>query len=363
MSQPVQLLASLLTGAPDFSILANDAVWASIQQHAPRYGVAPLVAYVIRPHATGDQRTWCDQLLLHSWRRHSRMLAQLRFVADLLSEAGVPAISLKGPALAERHYNPAFLRKPAADLDFAVRAVDLDSACGALTEAGYMTEMPAAEALARSHHVILAHPSRPRVELHFRLSHMSMGISVDEFFERAVPIGLPDGRDILVLGPADQLLHLILHLVKERFGTFFHLCEIRRVLRAESDHIVEEAIRRAMQHRYCGALHLMDVAFRTTFEEPFLPAHINVPKTWMQSRLHLGLYDDFERWSEPGRRLNLAARLRGRWLDFQLTDSPHDALRAVGLLLQTARFQIYRRAWGTTKELVYAPVPTRDLPQ
>jgi hypothetical protein len=38
-----------------------------------------------------------------------------------------------------------------------------------------------------------------------------------------------------------------------------------------------------------------------------------------------------------------------------LTDSPSDAFRAMRLLMQTTRFQLRRHAWGTTKQLVYAP--------
>jgi hypothetical protein len=100
---------------------------------------------------------------------------------------------------------------------------------------------------------------------------------------------------------------------------------------------------------------MVDVAFRVRFGEPFLPPEVTVPKPWLNWCLNTKLYESFERWSEPGHELNLAARLRGRWLDFRITDSPFDAIRSVELLGQTARFQIARHAWGTTKNVVYGP--------
>jgi hypothetical protein len=241
------------------------------------------------------------------------------------------------------------------DLDLAIIEDDLENACKVLIGIGYKQDMPVVEALARSHHVKLSHPSRPTVELHFRLSHMSLGIPVDQFFDRAVSWRLPNGREALVLGPADQLLHLVLHLATSRFGTLFHLCEIRRVSNAEPLAVRAEAVGRAVDHRFCGVLRMTDVAFRIRWGEPLLPADAGVPATWLNWRLNEKLYEAFDFWSTPGRRLTLGVRLQGRWLDFQLTDGPSDAMRSIKLLAQTARFQLARRAWGTIKSLSYVP--------
>lgn len=344
---------------PDLSVLRNDASWRTIKENAGHYGVAPLVAYAARSYVSPAERAWCDQILTESWRRHDRMLWHVEYLLGLLAAEGIPTIALKGPLLARRYYAPAFLRKPSLDIDLAVIEDDLESACRVLTRVGYTLDWPIEDAIAQLHHVQLSHPSRPHVELHFRLSHKALGIPVNEFFDRAVSCRLPNGQEALVLGPADQLLHLVLHLAQSRFGTLFHLCEIRRLCKAEPLDVRAEAARLAAQHHYCGAFRMMDVAFRTRWNEPFLPPGVLVPKTWLNWRLTPQLYRAFELFSTPGRGLSLAARIRARWLDFQLTDRPAEAIRDAAFFIKTAWFYMGdRRAWGTPRHIHY----TADIP-
>ena len=354
-SSPIDLLTPLLADPPDISGLKDEVSWNRIKEHSGRYGVAALIAYAARPHVSAAERIWCDRVLAESWVRHERMLRHLEYVLGLLADEKIPVISLKGPLLAQRYYEPAFLRKPSGDLDLAVTGQDLGAACNVLVRAGYRPDTSITEALGRSHHLTFSHASRPSVELHFRLSHMTLGIPVDEFFERTVSSRLPGGLEARVLGPADQLLHLVLHLATARFGTLFHLFEIRRVCRTESPGVRAEALGRAVDRHFCGALRMTDIAFRTRLNQPFLPPEVAVPPTWLNWRLNEKLYKEFELWSMPGRELTLATRLWGRWLDFQITDGPSDALRSIKLLAQTARFGIARRAWSTTKKLAYGP--------
>ncbi|HEX4135257.1 MAG TPA: nucleotidyltransferase family protein [Bryobacteraceae bacterium] len=349
----------LLADTPDLSVLQDDKSWKTIRENAGRYGVAALMAYAVRPHVSSAERAWCDKVLTDCWMRHERMLRHLEFVLSLFADEGIPVVSLKGPLLARRYYTPAFLRKPAMDLDVAVVGRDLARACSTLVKAGYIQDESISEAKAWSHHVIFSHPSRPRVELHFRLSHQALGIPIEHLIERAVSCPVPNGREALVLGAADQLLHLAVHLGRSRFGTLFNLYELRRVCGMEPPGVRAEAIERAVDYRFCGVLRMLDIAFRTHWGEPFLPPEVVVPKTWLNGRLNEKLYEAFERWSEPGVGLTLGTRLRGRWLEFQITDTPADAARSLKLLARRARFQIARGAWGKTKDLAYGPDYTR----
>jgi hypothetical protein len=334
----------------------DDSSVAIVRDHAARYGVAPLLAYRLRNHVLPDDRAWCDRVLVASWQRHNKLLLHLEWLTALLNQEGIRAIALKGPLLAQRYYTPAFLRKPGIDIDLAVDSRDLAHACDVLSRAGYRSLIHIDEALSIDHHVPLVHPSRPPVELHFKLTHKSLGIPVGQFFDRAVPWSLPGGQQTLVLSPADQLLHLILHFAHARFGTLFHLFEIRHVARAESIDVRKQAILSAVEHGYCAVIRMLDVAFRIHWKEPFLPEDVSLPKTWLNWRLGPGLYRDLELWSMPGRDLDLPARLKGRWLDFQLTDTPRDALRTLRLLAATARFDITRTTyWGTVKQLRFVP--------
>ena len=107
---------------------------------------------------------------------------------------------------------------------------------------------------------------------------------------------------------------------------------------------------------------MIDIAFSARWNERFLPLDVEVPRTWLDWRLNERLYNAFDLWWEPGRALTLAARLRGRWLDFQVTDAAADAVRSIMLFTRTARFQIAGREWGTARNLPsgpdYSPRPT-----
>jgi hypothetical protein len=363
-SSPIDLLLPLVNDVPDLSALQDGISWQTIKQCCGEYGVAAQVAYAARLHVTREEREWCDRILSNSWIRHERMLKHVENLAGLLSGEGIQTISLKGPLLARRYYAIPFLRKASMDVDLAVREKDLERAVTVLAGEGYRLSDSLAFARARDHHAVLTHPKRPNVELHFRLSHMALGIAVDEFFERSIPFRLPNGQEAQVLAGADQLLHLALHLTQSRFGTLFHLCEVRRVLKAESPEVAAEAIRRAVGHHFTGAIRMMDIAFRARWNERFIPEGVEIPRTWLHRRLTPELYRAFERWSIPGRGLSLAARLHGRWLDLQLTDGLSDAARAAIYFTRSAQIQLGRGAWGTVKHLRFAApaVPSVEPP-
>lgn len=353
-ASPIGLLTPLLLDSPDFSVLQNPPAWNAIKQNAGRYGVAALIAYTVRPHVSRDDRSWCDRVLTESWGRYERMLQQLDYLLGIFAAENIPVLALKGPLLARRYYDPPFLRKASMDLDLAVAAADLERAYQALAKIGYTPSASVREALRESHHLELDHPTRPHLELHFRLSHRAMGIPVDEFFDRAVSVPLPTGREACVLGPADQILHLILHLTQSRFGTLFHLYEIRRVCRAEPPEVLVETVRRAVSHHYCGALRMMDIAFRLRWNEPLIPPHASVPKTWLNWRLTPRLYRTFEGFSLPGREISVFGRIWARWLDFQLTDGPADAWRAAASFFETARFSLAHSSLWKPRKIRFA---------
>jgi hypothetical protein len=345
---PIAVLAALL-GDPAHSELVSDPeTWAAIKQHAPRHGVAQLVAFAARSHVPPSEREWCDRVLTRSWSRYTRSLIDLEHTLKILEAGEIQAITLKGPLLARRHYNPPFLRKPSADIDLAVRNSDLEKSCELFARAGYAPELPLAEARARSHHFALTHPDRPSVELHFRLSHGAYGVPVEEFFARAVPSRLDNGSETLVLSPADEIFHLVLHRVHGRFATLFHLTEIRQLWAAADPAIRQETLRCAVEHHFAGAFVMTDVAFQVRWGERFL-SDGDLPKTWLRSRINAELYREFEVLSDPGRELPLLARLGRRWIDFQITDRPADARRFAAIMLRVAWYQLRRRGWKTVK--------------
>jgi hypothetical protein len=54
-------------------------------------------------------------------------------------------------------------------------------------------------ARAFSHHVVMLHPVRVCLELHFRLSHGTRGMPVDQFFDQAASFQLLNATEVLTL--------------------------------------------------------------------------------------------------------------------------------------------------------------------
>lgn len=218
-----------------------------------------------------------------------------------------------------------------------------------MAKIGYEPEPGIRESRAINHHIELNHASRPTLELHFRLTHKALGIPTEEFLERSIHFVLPNGRTARILAPADEILHLVLHRASGRFATLFHLYEVRKIWASAPLEIRHEAVRTSARHHFSGVFAMTDIAFRVRWGEPMLTPDIPLESTWLHWRLTEKLYDEFERYSDPGRELPLTIRLKRKWLDFQITDQPADALRFGADLARIAWFQLFRKGWRTVQ--------------
>ncbi|MDP9171061.1 MAG: nucleotidyltransferase family protein [Acidobacteriota bacterium] len=344
-SAPLRLMIRLLSNPPDLTVVNDPESWNIIKTESGRHGLRPLLAFAARKHLPASERHWCDQVLTRAWQRHNENLASLDYVLGILEAEGIRALALKGPCLALRYYEPAFLRRPSFDLDVAVTSADFARACHALERVGYSQLVGVEETLEFSHHAVLMHKERPRVEIHFRLTHGARGLGVDEFLSRALPYQLPGGRQVWIPSPADELLHLALHVAAGRFAPFFHLYELHRISALMPREHVEQAARRAAKEHFVGAFYLIDAAFRLHWDEPFLPAGLDLRQPWLHWRLNENLYWAYQKWSELGGEHTLASRLRGRWLDLQTSDGPSDAWRQLQLLGRYAGQQMWKKGW------------------
>jgi hypothetical protein len=342
------VLVNLLSGAPDPALFADPSAWGLIKEKAVPAGVAALIAHIARPHLPPAEQAWCDRVLTQSWARHEQSLHDLNGILGVLESESIRTLALKGPLLARRSYDPPFLRKPSIDLDLAIRECDLDRACGALAREGYRLEESLRRAKMLSHHAVLSHPSKRRVELHFRLSHRSSGIRVEQLFARAVPYELPGGRMAWVPGPADEMLHLILHTVSDRFALLFHLYEVRLIWQALPPGVQRETVRRGAENHFAGALRMVDIVFRSLWGDGILTSDMELPRTWLHWRLNEKLYRSCEAWWGPDPPLRRMSGLHGRWLDFQTTDRPANAARFLSNAAFTAWFQLRMRSAART---------------
>ncbi len=326
-----RILVPSLRDAPDVSALGTEEGWKSIRAAAIAYRMAGFVAFAMRGEVTGEKRAWCDQVLTENWARHDSCIRRLDSVLEILDAAKVETLVLKGPVVGRRHYQPAFLRPPSKDIDLAVRDRDLERAVEALSAHGYSPNMSLRSVRSTDHHVAMSQPGRASVELHIRLSHNAIGIPVERFFGRAGRHDLPTGRTVGILSPADEILGLMLHLSSERFASFFHLYELRQIWRGAAAGLREEVLDMAVRDRYAATAWLVDAAFQTYWGDHFIPPGKAVPKPWLHGRLNAGLLSAMEQnMVTPDR--SLGVRIKGRWLDLQVTDGPVEVARSLGLM-------------------------------
>jgi hypothetical protein len=254
---------------------------------------------------------------------------------------------LKGPFLAERHYNPAFTRRPAADLDVLVRNADLPRAVGMLEKQGYTASGSIAQARATHYHLVMTSPSRLPVEVHFRFGHGPRKFDAEQFFERAMATTLPSSRTgVFALSPADELLQLALHLVSDRFRKLAHFVELRMIWKQARPEWRKEAVNRAMERRLTAVLLLLEAAFSLRWNEPFLPRETNLPLVWGGQRIDGDFYKALEGWRNENTVSTLGERLCGRWMEIQLTDTVTDALAACWETAKVSWPAIAHGRWG-----------------
>ena len=130
---------------------------------------------------------------------------------------GIPTLVLKGAALATLYYRDVGLR-PMGDIDMLVPHAQRDQALSLLVKSGWHRRDTLADSLDLGHGYALDHPSRPKVDLHWRVGwefclRDDPDRSTEPFWAGAV--SLPLGPRALVpartLCAADHVLHLCAH--------------------------------------------------------------------------------------------------------------------------------------------------------
>ena len=135
--------------------------------------------------------------------------AELQGVLRALEQAGLKAVPLKGPFLAERLYGAAALRV-SYDLDLLVAKADLARAGEALKAIGFLSGIP------DDYHCQWYRKSTT-VELHHDVENpLAFNFHVEGALRRALPADF-QGQPCWQLAADDELLYLCLHAVRHRF--------------------------------------------------------------------------------------------------------------------------------------------------
>lgn len=213
-----RVLAAL---APDGPTRASDVQAPGLDDRAVALGLGPAMYAAAQRALAHDDRAAARfprsrAAYFRAAGRTSHQLAQAESIAVALRSAGVPAIALKGIALARRYYaDPA--ARPMTDIDLLVRGADLAGAEAMLRRAGFTDAVDAtfAATLRRRHHHLppLRDPAGGElIELHHDLLPRAsrVRIDVDALWRRSITE--PDSA-LRFLAPEDLYLHLAIHLL------------------------------------------------------------------------------------------------------------------------------------------------------
>lgn len=232
------LLASVISGeTPPADIAEQD--WPRVTEMAHRHGLEPMLWWTLRQ--TGQEapsRVWgsLERRALASTLGYAIQAHSQQEINAALTKAGIPALWLKGAALALTIYPDPALR-PMIDLDVLVPVDQCAEALRLLQGLGYTRDdvrdglfghrspdQPG-EALPKKQHYYLRGGSNRRVvvELHFRLMGENDQLLPPErlawFWTQTQRLTLADGSSGLGLSPEADLLYLSAHAVLQHSET------------------------------------------------------------------------------------------------------------------------------------------------
>lgn len=192
--------------------LGTGALWT------PDDGVRRLYPLIHRRLAAAGVRFPTESTVrtaqVHARADNLRLLHHLSGVLDLLQQAEVDTVVLKGAALALLHYEHVGDR-PMHDLDVMVRPEEVPRALAALRAAGWsylvLHDDTRIESLLPVRHSVALVRDGVELDLHWHAMVESVGTGLDaELWATSVALEV-DGQATRALGPADQVLHAVVH--------------------------------------------------------------------------------------------------------------------------------------------------------
>ena len=258
-------LGHILTG----SLAGLGTDWSSIVELARYHGVSALLFWRLgQREGDADGRLSVPlevveelQADFYSAAAHEiRAELQLATVLGALSAAEVPALVVKGAALAAYYPDPAL--RPYSDIDIMVPGAQLDTAEQALSSLGYRCFASKGWWLDHLHHLppMVSGNEGLLVELHWGLDYQEDAgrLPADDLWARAVP-WVAQGEAALRLDAVDAALHLCRHAVVQHrvYGVFRYLCDLAQVTRAWGQGEWEMLLRRTLDYELARPVYLM----------------------------------------------------------------------------------------------------------
>ena len=226
------------------AVLKQQLDWQELEERAESLRVAPIVEWVLLQHAghlapPEVLQRWNERLTRLA-RKNLLWLQEWQRLLQAFDQAGIPAISFKGPALALTAYRNLGLRE-FHDLDFLIHPQDVVRARKVLLEEGYSLWSSVvgdtAEALLCSKNRQLCFTSDTRgtaVDLHWGLLHemFSFRLDVNDIFDAARIERYEEG-EFFSISPEHLLLYLCGHGMKNCWSNLSQLCDVATLIQTE----------------------------------------------------------------------------------------------------------------------------------
>ena len=220
----------------------EDVDWELVRSIARRHHVVPLVYEGLSMvDASSPVFAALRESVQRNTKRNLQLATELIRIVEDFEDAGVRAISFKGPVLAKLAYGD-LNRRAFLDLDLLVHPDDVLEAGRILRANGYAPNDEFGTLLRRGREFPLLadvgecgfdHESRGRVELRWRHGHWAnpLEASFDDWWRRREVATLA-GHDVPVLSPEDRILILATHGNKHAWRRLAWIVDVPASLRA-----------------------------------------------------------------------------------------------------------------------------------
>ncbi len=259
VSDGLRALSLLLTGRYVHTVEPDPAMnWVKVVDLARQHGMASLLYWRAGHHFPAKVREGLQRDFYVAAARAMVTERRLASVLEALRAASVPALVLKGAAIAAWYPDPAL--RPYGDLDVLVPWTQLDEAVEALQALGYHCTYSRAWSLKYGYDLPMASDDGLSVvELHWRLDYPE-GIGhlpVRDLWERAVPYTLGEQAG-LQLEAVDMVLHLCAHAaIKHRAHLGLRpMCDLAQITRGWEPVEWETLARRASAYGLARPVYL-----------------------------------------------------------------------------------------------------------
>lgn len=251
--------------------------FADVLRLSRLHAVLPLVYHAIETHAADklsrENRAELKQSYMRIVAQNMQMAAELLRILNLLKEEGIPALSFKGPALAQLAYGDITLRQY-CDLDILIKKSDIRRSIAILEADQYIPEIVLAassEAFFNCVNVI-GLGKIIRIEIHWEL--LSKNYAIDwreEFLWETLDTTAINGIAVPVLADKVHLLYLCAHAAKHLFERLEWISDIDRFIRSKPDlswaELFEDAQNTGIERILLLSLYLCHTLFASPLPE------------------------------------------------------------------------------------------------